>query len=481
MTPRSHTSLFPSPEERLRIENELTELLIQSQRRLESGRVTPSLNASALRRRLSRFDFASPQPLQDVLEWTGALLEQGVVQITHPKYFGLFNPKPTFPAEAADRIAGAFNPQLASAKTSPAAVEIEAHTIRALAERAGLPAGTTGHFTSGGSEANFTATVCALVRASAKFVEDGARAFDAPLKFYVSRESHLAWLKIAVETGIGRNAVRLVNTDGTGRLCMKALQSAIDADRARGSIPFMAVATAGTTGAGMIDPLMECADVARNNGLWYHVDAAWGGAAAISGKLRGVLAGLELADSITIDAHKWFATTMGCGMIFTRHPSIFEEAFDVATHYMPSHDSHDPYVTSAQWSRRFLGLRLFLGLATAGWTGYAEHIERSVQLASYAKKVLLERGWRVANDSQLAVVCLLPPGDASPERIVEKIVGSGKAWVSVATYEGQRVIRLCVTNGTSTEDDVDVLAGALDWALKETALSAAGARPDDES
>jgi len=134
----------------------------------------------------------------------------------------------------------------------------------------------------------------------------------------------------------------------------------------------MIVATAGTTSAGMIDPLADCGEIARSSGIWYHVYAAWGGALIASEKLRDRLGGIEEADSVTIDAHKWFATTMGSGMFLIRNASILSSAFHVLTSYMPSQSEDiDPYLTSMQWSRRFLGLRLFLSLATAGWTGYA--------------------------------------------------------------------------------------------------------------
>jgi glutamate/tyrosine decarboxylase-like PLP-dependent enzyme len=460
-------ALFPSSEERLACEHRLTDELLKARQGVAAGSVTPTIDFAAFRHELSNFDFAVPRPLDEVLAWTNAQLKQGIVHVTHPRYFGLFNPSPTFPAQCADRIAGAFNPQLASSKTSPVAVEIESHVIRLLADRAGLPAEATGHFTSGGTEANFTALVCALTKADSRFAASGARVFEGAPTFYASRESHLAWIKIAHETGIGRQAVRLIGTDGWGRMNPAALRAAIEADRAKGCVPVMVAATAGTTGAGMIDPLRECAGIARENGLWCHVDAAWGGALIVSDRRRGTLAGLNLADSITIDAHKWLATTMGCGMFLTRHASVLTEAFDVSTSYMPSYiPMRDPYVTTAQWSRRFMGLRLFLSLAAAGWTGFAEHIERSIALAAYAKELLQNKGWRIVNDSPLAVLCILPARkDASPDAIVERVLASGQAWVSVASYEGEKVIRACVSNGETAREDVDALVRSLEEAL----------------
>src|SRR5439155_7824845 len=192
--------------------------------------------------------------------------------------------------------------------------ELEAHVIRAVARRAGLPPEATGHFATGGSEANYTSLLCALTRAERGFATDGVRAFSGPVSLYASRECHIAWLKVAHQAGVGRSALRLVDTDGKGRMDPRSLAREVAEDRAQGTVPVLIVATAGTTGAGMIDPLLECAQIAHDHGVWFHVDAAWGGAALATDRLRGALDGIEHADSVTIDAHKWFATTMGCGM-----------------------------------------------------------------------------------------------------------------------------------------------------------------------
>ena len=174
------------------------------------------------------------------------------------------------------------------------------------------------------------------------------------------------------------------------RRCSRAIAE----DRAAGAVPVMVVATAGTTGAGMIDPLHACADIAQRGGLWYHVDAAWGGAALASNRLRRLLDGIERADSITIDAHKWLATTMGCAMFITRRGHLLSEAFHASTSFMPSSISGvDPYLNSVQWSRRFLGLRLFLALAAAGWEGLGAHVERGVEVIERVKERLLALGW----------------------------------------------------------------------------------------
>jgi glutamate/tyrosine decarboxylase-like PLP-dependent enzyme len=462
------SALFPDDEIRQGWDDFLTRELSHAHERVTRGMVAPQFDRDAFRDELAAFEFDRSQSLDTVLPWVIAQMEKGMVHVTHPRYLGLFNPAPTFPSLCADRIGSVFNPQLASATTSPVPCAIESHTIRAVAHRIGLSAQAGGHFTSGGSEANYTALICALTRANPNFATAGARAFAGPPVFYVSRECHLAWVKIAHQAGVGRDAVRFVSTDGTGRLDCEELADALRYDRLRGSVPVMIVATAGTTGGGMIDPLKDCAEIARTAGLWYHVDAAWGGALVASDRLRHSLDGIELADSITLDAHKWLATSMGCGMFICADPSVLSSAFGLTASFMPpsARPEFDPYVTTMQWSRRFLGLRLFMSLAVAGWAGYGAHVEKSVALAGLLGDSLIARGWQIVNDSPLAVLCLEPPAGFSDIRaVVGRVVASGHAWVSATLFEGRDVVRACVTHGDTSAQDVMAVVDALQEAL----------------
>jgi aromatic-L-amino-acid decarboxylase len=461
--PKPGAELFPARARRERIDDLLTRELADATERVTASSVMPTVDMAKFRQELAGFDFESPRAAEQVLAWSIEQLEHGAVHMTHPRYFGLFNPAPVAPAQWADRVAGAFNPQLASSGSSPTPVEIEAHVIRAMARRAGLPADSGGHFTTSGSEANYTALLCALTRAQPRFGAEGVRAFSGPVAFYTSRECHPAWLKIAHQAGVGRSALRLVATDGHGRMDSEALAEAVEDDRRDGIVPVLIAATAGTTGGGMIDPLERCADVARSNGIWYHVDAAWGGAALSSERLRGTLAGIELADSLTIDAHKWFATTMGCGMFVSRDTAILSEAFQVGGDFMPSSASAlDPYLNTVQWSRRFLGLRLFMALAVAGWKGYGAHVERAAEVVEKIKVRLVSHGWSALNDSPLAVLCAAPPpGLGDVRSIVTRLLASGRAWVARTKFEGREVVRICATHGETTLEDVDELVRAL--------------------
>ena len=467
------TALFPSLETRHALEDRLTRALADADGRVREGPVTPDFDPGRFAAELHAIDFAHPRPLADLCDWSIEQLAHGTVHMTHPRYLGLFNPAPSFPAQCADRIVAALNPQLATATTSPAAIAIEAHVTRALAARAGLPDGAGGHFTSGGSEANGTALTCALTRAEPGFAERGSRAFTGPPVFYISQDSHLAWIKLAHMAGIGRSAARLVPAAADGRMDVDALARQIAVDRRDGCVPVMVVATAGTTNAGAIDPLAACHEVAEAASAWFHVDAAWGGALVVSDRLRPMLAGIEAADSVTIDAHKWFATTMGCGMVLVADPAILTATYDVRTSFMPSHERGlDPYLTTAQWSRRFAGLRLFLSLGAAGWAGHAAHVERAVTLGRLLAQTMTGRGWSVVNDPAMAVVCLQPPpGSPAVAAIVARVLQGGNAWVSAGKFGGKEAIRACITHGETTEGDIHAVADALVSAMADLQLA----------
>jgi aromatic-L-amino-acid/L-tryptophan decarboxylase len=232
------------------------------------------------------------------------------------------------------------------------------------------------------------------------------------------------------------------------------------------------VATAGTTAGGIVDPIPAIADVCEELGLDLHVDAAWAGGAALSERLRPVLDGIERADSVTVDAHKWLSAPMGAGVFLTRHPRDLTSTFSVAAGYMPSAEATDPYLTSAQWSRRFIGLKVFMSLAAAGRAGYAAQIERDCRLGDLLRDRLRDGGWRLVNETPLPVVCFVPPESpadaAGLARIVAAVEGSGEAWISVAVLDGRPALRACIISHRTSEADVDALVDSLERARQAT-------------
>jgi aromatic-L-amino-acid/L-tryptophan decarboxylase len=285
------------------------------------------------------------------------------------------------------------------------------------------------------------------------------------MRFRISVESHHSFSKAARMSGIGAESLRTIAVDADLRMRPEALRAAIDADRAAGLAPFMVAATAGATNAGAIDPLPELAGIAQSEGLWFHVDAAWGGAVALVPEMRALLAGIEHADSITFDAHKWLSVPMGAGLFLTRHAEILDRTFRTETAYMPREaaalDVIDPHLKTMQWSRRAIGLKVFLSLLAAGWDGYAETIRHQTRMGDLLRSKLIADGWKIENQTALPVICFSDPGGADPHAIVMQIVGSGEAWISTTLLADRRVLRACITNYRTEPRDIEALVASL--------------------
>lgn len=434
------------------------------------GRVTPELAPRKIRALLGACDFSTPLEPLEALRFAVRALSEYQTHTPHPRYYGLFNPAPATMSIAADALVAAFNPQLAAWSHSPFAIEVEQHLIRCISERFGYdPETADGSFCSGGAEANHTALLTALTAAFPEFGGKGVRALPAQPVFYVSAESHHSFLKAARLCGIGAESVHEIAVDE--RLCLKpsALEQAIDQDKAAGLAPFLAVGTAGTTNAGAIDPLQAIASIAAEHGLWFHADAAWGGAAVLVPELKPLLAGIEHADSITFDAHKWMSVPMGAGLYLTRRAGILDSTFRTQTAYMPREaaglDVIDPHLRTIQWSRRFTGLKLFLPLLVAGWEGYEEAISHQTAMGQAFRQQLRGSGWRIENDTPLPVICFSDPGGADASAVALNIVSSGEAWISTTMLHGRRtVLRACITNFRTGLSDIEAVVESLDRA-----------------
>jgi aromatic-L-amino-acid decarboxylase len=455
--------MLPDRDARAGAYERLAELIDRHWEEVASLPVAPRAGYAQLDERVREFDFQTPVAVEALLDVCAELLREGIVHPAHPRYFGLFNPTPTFAGVLADALVAAFNPQLAVTSHAPAAVAIENRVLSFLADCLGLPE-AVGTFTSGGAEANLTAVLVALERHFPEATEDGVAAVGAQPTLYVSSEAHHSLVKVARMTGLGQRALRSIPPDARLRLDVSALRERIVRDRAAGERPFLVVATAGNTAAGVIDPLPAIADLCHELEVDLHVDAAWAGAASLSARLRPVLDGIERADSVTVDAHKWLSAPMGAGMFLTRNGDALAQTFRTTANYMPSAETSDPYLSSAQWSRRLTGLKVFMSLAAAGQDGYAAQLERDCELGDLLRARLRHDGWRIVNETPLPVVCFTPAEADSTEMlasIARHVESSGVAWISVAHLAGRPALRACITSYRSTEADLDALCSQL--------------------
>jgi glutamate/tyrosine decarboxylase-like PLP-dependent enzyme len=428
--------------------------------------VQPTLDPYALRTELARrYDFREPVPAERLLEEVGGLLAEGLVQVTHPRYFGLFNPSVLPVTVLGEALAALYNPQMAVWSHAPAACELEHRALAALQGLIGWDPGEgLANFTSGGAESNVSALQCALAWRFPGWDREGLTALGLRPTVYLSRDAHHSFVKAARSAGLGTAAVREVPVDAARKLDPAALERMLDQDRAAGLHPFLLVATLGATGTGVIDPIGALRGFADRYGLWLHADAAWGGSALLSPALRHHLAGIESADSVTWDAHKWMSVPMGSGMFFCRHAEAARLAFAISAAYMPPPQGEevvDPYTTSAQWSRRHIGLKVFMAMAELGLDGYGRLVEGQARLGDYLRRRLLATGWTLANETPLPVVCFHREGLDAPG-LVARIHREGATWISsLALPGGPTVLRACITSYHSTEADVEALLAAL--------------------
>jgi glutamate/tyrosine decarboxylase-like PLP-dependent enzyme len=332
-----------------------------------------------------------------------------------------------------------------------------------------------GTFASGGAEANFTAILCALNHAYPELGESGLPGISKLPVFYCSEQTHHSIQKGIRMAGLGVTSLRSIEVDEHLRMRPDRLQQAIEEDIKAGKEPVFVVATAGTTGTGSIEDLEQIGSICARYKIWYHVDAAYGGAVAVHPEFKPWIRGIAASDSCIVDLHKWFSVPMAASLFITRHPEIMQHTFGIKTGYMPGDardlDITDPFTHSFQWSRRFAGLKIYLSLLIFGMEGYAEVIARQVNMGKLLRALLKRKGWSLQNESPLPVVCFTDdawsedPGFA--RAICDRLVTSGEAWLSVYPIRQRETLRACITNYNTREDHIHRLVELLDKARED--------------
>jgi len=388
-------------------------------------------------------------------------------------YFGLMNPTPTYVAVLAEALVAALNPQLATLARSQLASKIEQETVRWIGERVGWDRPFGGTFTSGGNEANFSALALALAMKFPQVMNEGMQSIDGHPLVYASAEAHHSLDKSAGLLGLGRKAVRRIGVTDRIEINLEELDQAIREDISQRRLPFCVVATAGTTNSGAIDNLLAVAEVCSRHNLWMHVDGAYGAAAIFSDNHRSLVRGIEKADSITIDPHKWLAMPFAAGIVLTSHPELLKPTFGVTTPYMPKVSTAlppDNFAISTQWTRRMNSLKLWLTLRIHGRKTYEAHIDRQIQLARwFEQQVTTSPHFKLFAPPMLPIfnLCLKeqPFNEEQSARmlqaIVEEVTRDGKQWISTTRVNGQTVIRTMIISYLTEQKQLGELLGRL--------------------
>ncbi len=367
---------------------------------------------------------------------------------------------------AADLLASVLNQNVTAWRSGPAAVSIEKTVIRWLAESVGCT-GFEGSLTSGGSAANLMGLAMAR---EAKLAVNAQGFGDRRGTVYASEEVHMSIGKAVALLGIGRDNLRLLPADETFHLIPDVLDRALRRDKEAGLIPIAVVASAGTVSTGAVDPLAKGAEIAHEHGAWFHVDGAYGALAALAVRQR--FSGLELADSISLDPHKWLYQPLDCGCLLFRDAKYARQAFAHTGEYARSFSS-DPvegfafFEESVELSRRFRALKLWLALRYYGFEAFRESIRKDLANARRLAEAIVDKPeLQLAAPVELSAVCFryLGAGEMSETElnrlnstILKRVVERGRVYLSNATLRGKFCLRACIVNHRTTDADIDAV------------------------
>jgi len=455
-------SLEISPDEFRRLAEKVAQLAANYLRELDSRPISPSITGEEaehlFRAPLSEKGLGAEAlaGLQDVIESSRA---------QNGRFFGYVLGSGEPVAAVADLLASVLNQNVTAWRSGPAAATLERTVVNWLAQAIGCT-GFRGSLTGGGSPANLMAL--AMARES-RLPANEAGVFGVPQGVvYASEEVHMSIPKSIALLGIGRNNLRLIPTDDEFRLIPRELEQAIARDKAAGKIPIAVVASAGTVNTGAIDPLPEIAAIARKHNLWLHVDGAYGALAALAAP--GKFEGMNLADSLSLDPHKWLYQPLDCGCLLYRDVNTAHAAFAHTGDYAKALTS-DPiegfafFEESLELSRRFRALRLWLSLRYHGLQAFRAAIQKDLDLAQrLATAISKEPELRLVAYGELSAVCFRFTGTnpVSEEElngrnaaILKSVVQRGRVYLSNATLRGKFCLRACIVNHRTTADDVD--------------------------
>ena len=430
---------------------------------LESRRVAPDLSASELRERFRGELNDPPIGLENAVREFRERILPHCMATAHPRYMGLVNSSPLPAGAIADLFISALNNNGGTAHQSPAIHALEREVVESFSHLLLGHGESCGMLLPGGTFANLQGLMLARAHHFPDWSEGGPTSLTKLPRLYLSEATHFCVERSVLTLGFGQRNIVTVPCLGRGRMNTDALRQAIDEDFKNGHQPFCVVGTLGTTGTGAIDPLDQIGEACREHGLWFHVDACYGGATALLDEFAACFAPLKTADSVATDPHKWFFMPMVCGMILHRHPELEKRTFSpTASSYIPREDSpvFEPYLRGVATSRRASGLAIWMALRAHGWAVIAEAVKRNIELTRLLEKLVAEDGFEVLPGGRLSVACFRKAGVDS-KILVEKVVRSGEAWLSTVRHDGREWIRANILNLYCDEEHVRHVAAIL--------------------
>lgn len=400
------------------------------------------------------------------------------IAIPHPLYLGLVNSSPLPAAALADLLVSALNNNDGGVPHSLRACEEE--VIRAFRDLYELPNNWTGIVLPGGAFTILQGIILARANAFPEVETQGLSSLKKIPRIYTSESAHFTIARAAKIIGIGEQNVISVRTTGRGSMDVQALKDAISEDRKAGRQPFAVAATVGTTGTGAVDPLKEISELCTAEKLWLHVDACYGGAARLVPKLQSLFQGIEQADSISIDPHKWFFIPITAGLLLTKHRNLECQVFALNSgSYLPGNPVTYPLWRGVASSRRSSGFAIWMALRAHGWNTVRTAVTNNIRLIRKLELLLKENGFTILEGGQLSVACAQwEPEDCTAAkiddlqvRIASEIVASGKAWFSTVRHDGKTWLRFNLLNIYTKESHIDFLAKLVTKTARQLASS----------
>ena len=438
----------------------VVDMLVEHFERLPDQLLTRRADRSTLEKQLREPLPEQGTPVEAVLQQMQQDVFSNLLSVSHPRFFS-FVPNPNnFVSAIADALVAGFNPFVGSWAVASGPAEIELVTIDWLRQLCGLPTSAGGLFVSGGSVATLTAL------ATARHVKLRDSLHDAVI--YCSDQTHSATDRALKVLGFGAGQLRKLPSDQDFRLSLPALQSAVTEDLAAGRIPFCVIANAGTTNTGAVDPLLELAEFCRQQDLWLHADAAYGGGAVLCERGRSALQGLELADSLVLDPHKWLFQPYEMGCVLVRQIRQLRETFSVLPEFLKDVAGIEEEVNfrdyGIQLTRSFRALKLWMSLKVFGLEAFRHAVNRGIMLAEHAERVLRRSPcWEVVTAAQLGIVSFrYLPANGSEQtanainlELIRAMMEDGFAALSSTTLRGKTALRLCIINPRTSEQDLE--------------------------
>lgn len=447
----------------------IIDLLADYLEQVESTPLFPNISPKELEALFDEPLPENPATLASIMEELESKILPNCTQINHPGYFGLITPTPTPVGVLGDLIASALNQNVSVYSSSPSATTIERQVVRWLTDLVGYGPEAGGNLTSGGMMANFVALKLARDWATGNRAQH--EGVTSKLAVYTSEERHISVDKSADSIGIGRNGVRIIPTDDQFVIRLDLLEEAIAKDKRDGIQPFCITAMGGSTNTGVVDPISKLRAICDREKMWLHVDAAYGGGMLISQKFPGALDGIGLADSVTIDPHKWFYAPLDAGAILVKDARQLKTSFGLQPPYLTQESAeakerYNFYVHGFEQSRRFRALKVWMGMKRYGTKQIGDWVDANVEQAQYLYGLCqADPDFETARKPAMSAICVRYTGGTMSDQersqlhidVAARTEHGGRFWFSTTYLKGKTWFRINPVNFRTRQKHIDEL------------------------